>query len=195
MADDAARHISQAKRFRRSRRAHQGRRPLRSTGGDRNEDLTFVARRRCSGAFVPGQSHRLVGDAQNARALDLRRDVHAAASVSGSLPHRGTTGGGDQRPSTTALVRGCCGKSRAVLVAAGVRWGASAEALSAGRARLSQVGMGAVVCRQSFRRLCVAAIRRHSERAADLPRRWKRSQRRLNFVSAKTGSIMPWRLA
>src|SRR5687767_4676709 len=33
------------------------------------------------------------------------------------------------------------------------------------------------------------------ERAADLPRGWKRSIRRLNFVCAKTGSIMPWRLA
>ena len=44
------------------------------------------------------------------------------------------------------------------------------------------------------RRLCAAVIRRHSERVADLPRRWRRSQRRLNFVSAKTGSIMPWRL-
>ena len=33
------------------------------------------------------------------------------------------------------------------------------------------------------------------DRTADLPRRWKRSIRRLNFVCAKTGSIMPWRLA
>jgi hypothetical protein len=59
----------------------------------------------------------------------------------------------------------------------------------------SQAGIGAVVCRQSLSRLCVAAISRHSDRAAALPRRWKRSQRRLNLVSAKTGSIMPWRLA
>jgi hypothetical protein len=52
---------------------------------------------------------------------------------------------------------------------------------------------GAVVCRQSLRRLPVAVIRRHSLRTAALPRRKKRSARRLNFVSPKTGSIMCWR--
>jgi hypothetical protein len=73
--------------------------------------------------------------------------------------------------------------------------GVSAEVVRGGRRAAPQAGIGAVVWRQSFSRLCVAAIRRHSDLAADLPRRWKRSQRRLNLVSAKTGSIMPWRLA
>jgi hypothetical protein len=45
----------------------------------------------------------------------------------------------------------------------------------------------------SFSRLWVAVISRHSERAADRPRRWKRSMRRLNFVCPNTGSIIAWR--
>jgi hypothetical protein len=51
-----------------------------------------------------------------------------------------------------------------------------------------------ISCRWSFRRLWVAAISRHSERHADLPRRWKRPIRRLNFICAKTGSIVALRL-
>ena len=39
----------------------------------------------------------------------------------------------------------------------------------------------------------MAVIRRHSDRQAALPRRKKRSIRRLNFVLAKTGSIIPCR--
>ena len=35
----------------------------------------------------------------------------------------------------------------------------------------------------------MAVISRHSERQAALPRRWKRSARRLYLVCAKTGSI------
>jgi ATP-dependent helicase HrpA len=46
----------------------------------------------------------------------------------------------------------------------------------------------------SLSRLCVAVIKRHSDRTADRPRRWKRSMPRLNLVLAKTGSIMPLRL-
>jgi hypothetical protein len=46
----------------------------------------------------------------------------------------------------------------------------------------------------SLSRLWVAVINRHSARAADLPRRWKRSIRRLNFVCPNTGSIIAWRL-
>jgi len=42
--------------------------------------------------------------------------------------------------------------------------------------------MAAIWWLWSFRRLWVAVIRRHSERQTDLPRRWKRSIRRLNFV-------------
>ena len=67
------------------------------------------------------------------------------------------------------------------------------ESCAAAAAR--QAAAGAVVCRQSLRRLWAALVRRHSERAADLPRRKKRSMRRLNLVSAKIGSIIAWRLA
>ena len=42
-------------------------------------------------------------------------------------------------------------------------------------------------------RLCVAAANRHSERAADLPRRWKRSIPRLNLSCPNTGSTVAWR--
>ncbi len=45
-------------------------------------------------------------------------------------------------------------------------------------------------CRWSFRRLWVAAIRRHSERAAALPLRLKRSIRRFALIWAKTGSTI-----
>jgi hypothetical protein len=58
-----------------------------------------------------------------------------------------------------------------------------------------QAAAGALVCRQSLRRLWAALMRRHSDLAADLPRRKKRSMRRLNLVSAKIGSIIVWRLA
>ena len=61
--------------------------------------------------------------------------------------------------------------------------------------RPDQAVIGAVVCLWSLSRLWVAVISRHSERQADLPRRKKRSQRRLNFVWAKTGSIIVWRCA
>ena len=57
----------------RSRQARQGRRPHRSTGGDRNEGRPFVARRPCSGAFVPGQSHRSGWRLSERAPLDLRR--------------------------------------------------------------------------------------------------------------------------
>src|SRR5271163_3443911 len=53
-----------------------------------------------------------------------------------------------------------------------------------------QAAAAAIWCLWSFSRLWVAVISRHSERAADLPRRWKRSIRRLNFVLANTGSII-----
>ena len=66
-------------------------------------------------------------------------------------------------------------------------------ALSVGRLGPFQAAVGAIWCLWSFRRLWVAVVSRHSERAEDLPRRWKRSIRRLNFVLAKTGSIMALR--
>ena len=62
-------------------------------------------------------------------------------------------------------------------------------------ATADQAVASAVVCRQSLSMLWAAVARRHSDRAADLPRRKKRSMRRLNFVSANTGSIIVWRLA
>ena len=51
-----------------------------------------------------------------------------------------------------------------------------------------QAAASAISCRWSFKRLWVAAISRHSDRQADLPRRWKRLILRLNFICAKTGS-------
>jgi hypothetical protein len=46
----------------------------------------------------------------------------------------------------------------------------------------------------SFIRLWVAAISRHSERAADRPQRWNEAIRRLCLVCPNTGSTMTWRL-
>jgi hypothetical protein len=48
--------------------------------------------------------------------------------------------------------------------------------------------------RWSLSRLWVAVMRRDSDRQADMPRREKRSIRRLNLVFAKTGSIVTCRL-
>jgi hypothetical protein len=56
-----------------------------------------------------------------------------------------------------------------------------------------QAPWGASRCLWSFNRLWVAVISRHSDRAADLLRRWKRSMRRLNLVLANTGSIIALR--
>ena len=99
------------------------------------------------------------------------------------------TGGRSGRPGT--LLRKCerrpaFARERWVLVASARRWVIRADAAS-GRRRV-------VGWRQSFRRLWVAVISRHSERQAALPRRWKRSILRLNLVSAKTGSIIAVRL-
>jgi hypothetical protein len=52
---------------------------------------------------------------------------------------------------------------------------------------------GVVWCRWSLRRLWVAVMSRHSERQADLPRRWKWSACRLYLVWANTGSTVTWR--
>lgn len=59
----------------------------------------------------------------------------------------------------------------------------------------SQAIAAAIWCWWSLWRLWVVMIRRHSERQAALPRRWKRSILRLNFVWPKTGSIIGLRLA
>jgi hypothetical protein len=53
-----------------------------------------------------------------------------------------------------------------------------------------QAAAAARECRWSFRRLCVAAIRRHSERAAARPLRLNRSIRRFALIWANTGSTI-----
>jgi hypothetical protein len=53
----------------------------------------------------------------------------------------------------------------------------------------------AALWRQSLSTLWAALVSRHSDLAAPLPRRRKRSTRRLNLVSANTGSTIVWRLA
>jgi hypothetical protein len=57
----------------------------------------------------------------------------------------------------------------------------------------SQAAAAAIWCLWSFIRLWVAVLSRHSERTADLPRRWKRSIRRLCLVCANTGSTIALR--
>ena len=62
------------------------------------------------------------------------------------------------------------------------------------RGGVGQAAAGALVCCQSLSGLCAALVSRHCDRAADRPRRKKRSMGRLNLVSAKIGSIIVWRL-
>jgi hypothetical protein len=56
-----------------------------------------------------------------------------------------------------------------------------------------QAAAAAIWCLWSLRRLWVAVIRRHSESAADRPRRWNWLIRRLCLVCAKTGSTIAFR--
>ncbi len=119
-------------------------------------------------------------------------------------PGVGVRAGGTTAPCQSSRLSRRCGRDRSA------RWllrkplgladacdersrGSSIWARGGRPPRASQAVAGAIWCLNSFNRLCVAVISRHSERHADLPRRWKRSIRRLNFVSAKTGSIIPWR--
>ena len=51
-------------------------------------------------------------------------------------------------------------------------------------------GGGAIQWLWSLRRLWEAAIRRHSDRTAALPLRWKRSIRRLPSIWPNTGSML-----
>jgi hypothetical protein len=88
---------------------------------------------------------------------------------------------------------GCCVKGVARLI--GYELSAGFAGGGKGAHRLSQAAAGAVVWRQSLRRLCAVLVSRHSDRAAARLRRKKRSTPRLNLVSANTGSIIPWRLA
>ena len=68
-------------------------------------------------------------------------------------------------------------------------WVGPAGVVSGG---LSRAVLSVVWRLWSFSRLCVAVISRHSDRQAALPRRKKRSMRRLNLVFANTGSIVAW---
>src|SRR5829696_7588132 len=98
------------------------------------------------------------------------------------------------RVNALAFHGGCCERSGCAAPArpsAFRRKRAAVQTAGGGR----QAAAGAVVCRQSLSRLPVAVIRRHSARAAALPRRKNRSMRRLSLVSAKTGSIIRWRWA
>jgi hypothetical protein len=78
-----------------------------------------------------------------------------------------------------------------VVVARG-GWSSGLVSMTALEARSGgfQAATGGLWCLWSFRRLWVAVISRHSERQAALPRRWKRSARRLCLMYAKTGSII-----
>jgi hypothetical protein len=57
-----------------------------------------------------------------------------------------------------------------------------------------QAAVGAIWWLCSLSKLWVAVMRRHSDRQADMPRRKKRSIRRLNLVCARIGSIVTCRL-
>jgi hypothetical protein len=95
---------------------------------------------------------------------------------------------------------GCCAK-----------WGerASAEARRASRSRgnarwllrcrrcrPTQAASGAVVCLKSFSRLWVAVMSRHSDRAADLPRRWNAvgDHQRLGHDAAAVADLLELRI-
>jgi hypothetical protein len=109
------------------------------------------------------------------------------------------------------LYRGCrvsvlglvCGRlGAAALRVSGVGWrlvdAVLSDPVSGGRGGGCSALVGAhasagVAALQSLRRLWVAVISRHSERAAASPRRWKRSILRLCLVSPKTGSIIVMR--
>jgi hypothetical protein len=56
-----------------------------------------------------------------------------------------------------------------------------------------QAAAAAIWCLWSLRRLWVAVISRHSESAADRPRRWNWLMRRLCLVCANTGSTIAFR--
>lgn len=60
-------------------------------------------------------------------------------------------------------------------------------------AAIDQAIAGSIQWLCSFRRLWTAACNRHSERTADLPRRWKRRNPRLNLFCANTGSTVALR--
>ncbi len=150
-------------------------------------------RRRSSDRW-PASSLRvtLPGSARSFGCLPEPREAAATAEIDpmdvAGFGER-AEGGSGFRFSSRLLQKGCARLG-------GARAGASAGAGiddPAGPAGAGQAASGVVVWRQSLRRLPVAVISRHSERQADLPRRWKRSMRRLNFVSAKMGSIIALR--
>jgi hypothetical protein len=105
-----------------------------------------------------------------------------------------------KEPPQPELRDGCfatwlSGKGFGRRVAAGCRW-AEHPGGWADRPPLGpfQAPAAAIWWLWSFRRLWVAAANRHSERAAARPRRWNRSNLRLNFIWPYTGSIVAIRL-
>jgi hypothetical protein len=106
------------------------------------------------------------------------------------------TGGGRR---TAPIHGGCCGKLAAFASRASAEAPAGRRAFRRVRPHRSGGGGGSGRQRRGrvlveLEQLCVAVISRHSERQAALPRRWKRSILRLNFVSPNTGSIIAVRL-
>ena len=116
---------------------------------------------------------------------------------SGSAAITRESGGQRARSACAACPRGC--REKPALVG-GVRAvsAAAPRSLLGGRARGAVLGSfqapaAAVWWLWSLSRLWVAVMSRHSDRTADLPRRWNLSILRLCLVWPKTGSIMPWR--
>jgi len=97
---------------------------------------------------------------------------------------------------TAGFVGGCRVNAAWIAEARGASRPGGRRDRPAGAAGIAAQGVAAAIrWLWSFRRLCVAVIRRHSLRQAALPRRWKRLIARLNLIWPKTGStvICRWR--
>ncbi len=136
----------------------------------------------------------------------LRR-VPAGAPVAGHVRrHRQRRAGGGRLPPGPQAARSP-GPTAAAPVHGGCRVrssgaprprGREGVVQSASRTRPAsgpQATAGAVLWRQSLRRLRAAFVSRQSDRAAVRPRRRNRSMRRLNLALGKAGSITPERFA
>jgi len=104
--------------------------------------------------------------------------------------------------SSRRVSRKCTGVLLAGLVtrsASRARWpvvgcGGRSRAISGGFAAVGVFQALRSWCWWSLSRLWVAAISRHSDLTADLPRRENRRKPRLLLICANTGSTVPWRL-
>ena len=137
-----------------------------------------------SPALHVGDSHDLIR-VQGARENNLK-------DVSVEIPKRRLTISARPRRRRT----GCCFPSGCrVKVLAGLAPTWRLGVAAAGRAAWGSFQALAAAVRWLWilSRLCVAAANRHSERTADLPRRWKRSIPRLNLSCPNTGSTVAWR--